>query len=103
MTSTADSGRPLPDALPPGVHAYGHSPVFTPETLPDALKAGHTIKAGTWGLLEVREGALRFVLDDPPHTEVVLTAGQQIVIEPEVRHHVAFEQPGSFQITFCRA
>jgi hemoglobin len=34
---------------------------------------------------------------------VVLAAGQQVVIEPQVRHHVAFELPGSFQITFCRA
>ena len=29
--------------------------------------------------------------------------GQQVVIEPGVRHHVAFELPGRFQITFCRA
>ncbi len=93
----------LPADLPDGVAPYKDSPVFTPENLPDALKAAHSTKPGTWGLLKVHAGVLRFVLDDAPHTEVVLTAGQQVLIEPEVRHHVAFELPGSFQITFCRA
>ncbi len=92
----------LPDTLPPGVQPYKDSPVFTPDNLPDALKAAHSTKAGTWGLLKVQAGVLRFVLDDAPHTDAVLTAGQQVVIEPGVRHHVAFELPGSFQITFCR-
>lgn len=93
----------LPDALPEGVRPYKDSPVFTPENLPDALKAAHSTKAGTWGLLKVHAGVLRFTLDDPPCAEAVLTAGQQVLIEPQVRHHVAFELPGSFQITFCRA
>lgn len=92
----------LPDTLPDGVLPYKNSPVFTPDNLPDALKAAHSTKACTWGLLKVHAGVLRFVLDDAPHTETVLTAGQQVVIEPTVRHHVAFELPGSFQITFCR-
>lgn len=92
----------VPDVLPPGVQPYKDSPVFTPDNLPDALKAAHSTKAGTWGLLKVHTGVLRFVLDDAPHAEAVLTAGQQVVIEPGVRHHVAFELPGSFQITFCR-
>lgn len=52
---------------------------------------------------KMHAGVLRFVLDDAPHTEAVLTAGQQVVIEPGVRHHVAFELTGRFQITFCRA
>jgi hemoglobin len=77
--------------------------VFTPDNLPAGLRSAHTTKDGTWGLLKVHAGVLRYTLDDPPHTEVVLAAGQQVVIEPQVRHHVAFELPGSFQITFCRA
>ena len=77
--------------------------MFTPDNLPAALRAAHTTKAGTWGLLTVHSGVLRYALDDPPHTEVVLAAGQRVLIAPQVRHHVAFELPGSFQITFCRA
>ncbi|MBV2160865.1 DUF1971 domain-containing protein [Achromobacter denitrificans] len=93
----------LPDTLPEGVRPYRESPVFTPDNLPAGLRAAHTTKDGTWGLLKVHAGVLRYALDDPPHTEVVLAAGQQVVIEPGVRHHVAFELPGSFRITFCRA
>lgn len=93
----------LPDTLPEGVLPYKDSPVFTPENLPAALRAAHATKAGTWGLLKVQAGVVRFTLDDPPCAEVVLVAGQQVVIAPQVRHHVAFELPGSFQITFCRA
>jgi len=93
----------LPDVLPEGVRPYSQSPIFTPDNLPAALRTAHTVKEGTWGLLLVHAGVLRYTLDDPPHTEVVLTSGQQVVIEPQVRHHVAFELPGSFQITFCRA
>lgn len=98
-----DGGPRLPTTLPAGVQPYKDSPVFTPDNLPAALQAAHSTKAGTWGLLTVHTGVLRFTLDDPPGTEQVLTAGQQVVIEPQVRHHVAFELPGSFQITFCKA
>ena len=93
----------LPDTLPAGVRPYRDSPMFTPDNLPAALRAAHTTKAGTWGLLTVHSGVLRYALDDPPHTEVVLAAGQRVLIAPQVRHHVAFGLPGSFQITFCRA
>lgn len=92
----------LPDTLPDGLKAYRDSPVFTPDNLPPALQAAHSTKAGTWGVLTVHTGILRYTLDDPPHTAVVLSAGQRIVIQPQQRHHVAFELPGSFQITFYR-
>ena len=92
----------LSDTLPTGVVPYSESPIFTPETLPEGLKAAHSIKAGAWGLLKVHSGVLRYTLDDDPGAEVILVAGQQVVIDPQVKHHVAFEMPGSFQITFCR-
>ncbi|ALX82770.1 hypothetical protein APT56_06075 [Achromobacter denitrificans] len=52
--------------------------------------------------MTVHSGVPRYTLDGLPHTEVVLAAGQRVLIAPQVRHHVAFELPGSFQITFCR-
>ena len=72
------------------------------ETLPEALRRAHNTKAGTWGLLRVQTGVLRFALDQEPFTEVVLTAGQCVVIEPQILHHVEFELPGSFQIEFFK-
>ncbi len=101
QTYQAQSNQPrLPDTLPPGLERYSQSPVFTPDNLPDALRRAHNTKVGTWGLLRVQTGVLRFTLDQAPFTEVVLTAGQCVVIEPQVLHHVEFELPGSFQIEF---
>lgn len=90
----------LPDTLPLGLKHYSQSPVFTPDNLPDALRRAHNTKVGTWGLLRVQTGVLRFTLDQAPFTEVILTAGQCVVIEPLTLHHVEFELPGSFQIEF---
>lgn len=93
----------LPDTLPPGLERYGQSPVFTPDNLPKALTTSHMTRSGTWGLLRVESGVLRFTLATEPATQVVLTAEQCVVIEPDVPHYVAFELPGSFQIEFYRA
>lgn len=92
----------LPNTLPDGVRPYRDSPMFTPDNLPASLQTAHATKAGTWGLLTVHAGLLRYTQDDPPHAQVVLAAGQQVLIQPQARHHVEFELPGSFQITFCR-
>ncbi len=92
----------LPDTLPEGLERYSQSPVFTPDNLPEALRRAHNTKVGTWGLLRVQTGVLRFALDQEPFTEVVLTAGQCVAIEPQVLHHVEFELPGSFQIEFFK-
>lgn len=91
------------DTLPSGLECYSQSPVFTPATLPEKLKAAHSIKAGTYGLLRVINGSLRFILEKQPFTETILTAGQQMVIQPDILHHVEFEQAGSFQIDFYRS
>ncbi len=92
----------LPDTLPEGLERYSQSPVFTPDNLPEALRRAHNTKVGTWGLLRLQTGVLRFALDQEPFTEVVLTAGQCVAIEPQVLHHVEFELPGSFQIEFFK-
>lgn len=93
----------LPDTLPPGLECYSQSPVFTPDTLPEKLKTSHSVKTGTYGLLRVISGTLRFTYETEPSTDVVLNAGEQIVIAPDSAHHVGFEQPGSFQIDFYRS
>lgn len=93
----------LPNTFPPGLECYSQSPVFTPDTLPEKLKASHSIKAGTYGLLRVISGTLRFTYETEPSTDVVLNTGEHIVIAPDAPHHVRFEQAGSFQIDFYRS
>lgn len=92
-----------PSVLPAGLVRYGESPVFTPDNLPEKLKAAHTTKAGTWGVLRVHTGIVQYFVDVPPHAQAVVSAGNTVVIEPEVPHHVEFALPGSFQVEFWRA
>lgn len=92
----------IPEHLPTGFEAYGRSPEFTPENLPAKLQAAHATKPGTWGLLHVLEGRLRYTLEAPRTGERLVSAGEQVVIEAEVPHHVAFVEPGRFFVEFYR-
>lgn len=94
----------IPEALPAGVNAYGRSPDFTPESLPERLQAFHSTKAGVWGLIHVLEGSLHFRLEAPRKGERTASAGETIVIEPEVPHRVEFVGGGGrFFVEFYRA
>jgi len=92
----------FPPQLPADAIAYGRSPDFTNENLPDKLRNAHNTKGGTWGLLHVLEGELLFCLEEPQRRECHLVAGDTMVIEPQTLHHVDFIQPGRFYIEFYR-
>lgn len=92
----------IPAALPAGVTAYSRTPDFTPQNIPDKIRAAHATKAGTWGLLHVLEGRLLYRLEPPRHGERQLAAGDTVVIEPTIRHHVAFLESGRFFVEFYR-
>jgi len=68
--------------LPRGLAPYARTPEFTPDTLPAKLQAAHSTKAGTWGLLHVQAGSVRYTLEPPQNGEVIVSAGQTVVIEP---------------------
>jgi tellurite resistance-related uncharacterized protein len=93
----------IPKTLPAGLVAYGRSMEFTPETLPAQFKAAHSTKAGTWGLLRVLAGKVLYSLEPPQSGEQLAAAGDSIVIESGVLHHVAFVEPGRFYVEFYRA
>ncbi len=92
----------IPLHIPAGFEAYGRSPEFTPETLPARLQSAHSTKAGTWGLLHVLEGEVLFQLEPPYRGERRARAGETIVIEAEVPHHVVFTDAGRIYIEFYR-
>lgn len=93
----------VPAELPPGLEVYARSPEFTPETLPARLKSAHSTKAGTWGLLHVLAGSVRYTLEPPRAGEVIVATGGSAVIEPQVEHRVEFVEPGRFYVEFWRA
>ncbi len=92
----------IPEKLPTGLVSYARSPEFTPETLPAKLQAAHSTKAGTWGLLHVLEGKVRYQLEPPHEGEQLVGAGENVVIESGVPHRVAFVVPGRFFVEFYR-
>ena len=86
----------IPKELPVGLEAYGRSPDFTPDNLPARLQAAHATKAGTWGILHVLESKILYQLEAPFEGEQSAAAGERIVIESEVPHHVKFVEGAAF-------
>ena len=91
----------MPDRLPDGIAPSGASPIFTQDTLPDALQAEHALVTGRWGVLHVFEGTLRY-LELESARERVVSAPDLIVIHPEVPHRVAADGPLRCRIDFFR-
>ena len=90
----------IPKVLPVGLETYGRWPDFTPDNLPPRLQAAHATKAGTWGILHVLESKILYQLEAPFEGEQSAAAGERIVIESEVPHHVKFIEPGRFFVEF---
>ena len=68
-------------------------------------KPGHDTKPGTWGLIHVAEGRLRYRVTDPRRAplDIVLTpADPPGIVEPTIRHHVEPLGPVRFQVEFWR-
>lgn len=103
--ATRDSARGNPAALPEGLTAYWQSAVFGAADIPAGLLKAHNTKAGTWGLIRIHEGRLRYHIHDPrrPADTMVLTPSSPGVVEPTIRHHIEPIGPVRFQVEFYRA
>ena len=90
--------------LPDGSECYKRTPSFTEATVPKALLNNHSTRQGTWGLLCVEQGALRYVVTDSrrPLSETVLTPTTTAVIEPTIVHRVEPIGTTQFHIEFYR-
>ena len=89
--------------LPAGSEAYRTIGPFDARTLPAGLRAEHRLKEGTWGLLTLSEGSLRFVWDDEEGGASDLSAPATLVVPPQVLHHVEGAGPFVLGIAFHRA
>jgi tellurite resistance-related uncharacterized protein len=101
------SDQPVAPAseLPEGLEPYSRTATFTQDTVPAGLRKDHTTKAGSWGLIRVHEGALRYRVTDPRRlpTERDLTAESEPgVVEPTILHHVEPIGPVRFHVEFLR-
>ncbi len=91
----------MTDRLPDGIISSHSSPVFTQDTLPDALQREHALAPGHWGVLNVLEGSLRFVNLETGKTRTISAPGA-VTIHPRMRHHVAVDGPVRCRIEFFR-
>lgn len=66
---------------------YKITQVFDEVNLPASLRREHRTKTGTWGVIRVLEGRLRYQLLDP-NSEVILDPGRPALIVPEQPHRV---------------
>ena len=86
--------------LPSNAIAYRKTPVFTQETIPNALLHQHNTKKGCWGKIWVTSGQLSYrILTDPPE-EHTLTNPSPGIVEPQVPHHVKPLGPVEFYVEF---
>lgn len=80
--------RPLPDDLVP----YKETKVFTKANCPKGLLTRHNTKAGTWGVVRVTKGSVRYVVLSGPDEglSVVVETGHTFWTGPQVYHSVEF-------------
>ncbi len=88
--------------LPAGLEITRTTREFDTATVPDGLLRAHRIGAGSWGRLRLMEGAVRFVWEETDRGAVDLVAGDALVIEPQVYHHVEPASDARFLIEFHR-
>lgn len=79
--------------LPTNVVKYSQVPkgkFFTRDTIPKGLLRRHNTKQGTWGVINLAEGKLRYTVDEGPHQgSYNLNSKTPGIIEPQVYHSVA--------------
>ena len=84
--------------LPENVAFYKRTPVYTKETLPSGILKDHRTKEGVWGVIEVVDGEIAYVIGNTE--QHILRPGQNGVIEPQVLHHLKPLSEVSFSIAF---
>ena len=86
--------------LPEGLRAARTTSTWDAATMPAALGRDHRVAAGTWGLLEVEAGEVRFVAATDPITSVLVTPERPQPIPPELDHRVTPGEGARFRVTF---
>ncbi len=101
------SGPPeAPAELPGNVILLRSTPIFTAESLPQALRENHSTKEGSWGRLCIISGQLRYEVCDPrrpPSTTILIPESEPGIIEPTILHRVEPVGEVEFQVQFWRA
>ncbi|MVO16203.1 DUF1971 domain-containing protein [Parasedimentitalea huanghaiensis] len=90
----------MTQTLPANAVKYSESPLFTQDTIPEALRRDHNTKPGVWGQIVVSEGTLNYLRENLPAQQI--PAGQTAVIWPQELHKVAPIGSVAFKVEFYR-
>ncbi|WP_082660385.1 DUF1971 domain-containing protein [Sphingopyxis sp. H050] len=93
-------------AIPESLQSYRRTGSFTESTIPAALLSDHSTKKGVWGLIDVAEGSIRYVVTDTrrkPYEKIITQGGEPGVVEPTILHRVEPIGPVCFHVEFLRA
>lgn len=86
-------------SLPPALAPYRTSPLFDEVTLPRALLGVHTLKPGTWAIVRIEEGRVRY-REDGLSGDQLLQPGTPGVIPPETPHNLELVGPVKLRVEF---
>lgn len=78
---------------------YRSTPVFTNDTLPEALRRAHSTKTGVWGLLKVLKGSIVYVIEETGERQLVQAPGT-IMILPQLLHYVVPQGEMEMRVEF---
>jgi len=87
--------------LPNTVRAYSRSPDFNAQTVPAGLTRDHNTKSGVWGVINVIEGTIEYVIPSLCERHS-LSSAKCGIVEPEVPHHVVLAPDAKFYVEFYR-
>ena len=88
--------------LPDDLHVLRTTDVWDERTMPAGLRRRHRVAAGTWGLLRVQQGEMRFRLLTDPAVDFIVRPGHPQPIPPEVEHEVEPRGEVRFFVEFLR-
>jgi tellurite resistance-related uncharacterized protein len=91
-------------SLPRGAAPYKRTPSFTEISVPPGLLKDHSTKEGTWGLITVEQGSLRYFITDPrtPPAETIVSPETPAIVEPTILHRVEPVGAVRFHVVFFR-
>ncbi|MBP1886061.1 DUF1971 domain-containing protein [Sinorhizobium mexicanum] len=78
---------------------YRITSAFDEVSLPQALLRSHTLKPGTWGVIRVHGGAVKYRADGATHA-ILLDRDRPGIVPPEVPHRLELSGPVNLQIEF---
>lgn len=88
--------------LPDGLEVARTTDTWDAHTVPAGLLRDHRVAASTWGLLQVERGTVGFHAETAPPIDIVLAAGDDQPIPPDVLHHVIPSPDARFRVQFLR-